>query len=462
MAQDTTAKSASLVTSTASGLSCIFCFESLEKENDRNLVDGRGVFIVLHELNDLPFVVRQESRYICKQCLGLLKRRNAQRKKMEEFDETSFMKYKQHCAKRGLAVKTKSQAKRSLPFADNTDTNSGAVTPVVLCTPSSNLSVTLTPSYQSLASASLSTSSSFGSRLSIQSPLGPGLLQSPQGQAQPLLSGGLGSRLSIQSPFQSSEVKLLETTVASGGSNKGTSRNVSVLQAETKTRSVSTQTLSRKRPEAQYDEKGKRITPVYVRAEWESGEREKQLPQNMCSLGKMLVRGTFKQIASAAWVCADLRPHLVKELLKTVHTECAFLCSRKEPSILRRTSKADILDFSFENLGNELQKRVPLFFSVLRAASLKKAAKESDFSWLPPVCMAAAVLLKNRSGYMTSVQLLVSIILQHCGLTVSMQLLLFPSALIAKDKIYFVKVTFDFLRSSEILLSKVVFTMCES
>ena len=184
----------------------------------------------------------------------------------------------------------------------------------------------------------------------------------------------------------------METTVASGGSNKGTSINVPVLQAEKKTRSVSMQTLSRKRPEAQYDEKGERITPVYVRAEWESGEREKQLPQNMCSLGKMLVRGTFKQIASAAWVCADLRPHLVKKLLKTVHTECAFLCSQKEPSILRRTSKADILDFSFENLGNELQKRVPLFFSVLRAASLKKAAKESDFSWLPPVCMAASRL----------------------------------------------------------------------
>ena len=71
--------------------------------------------------------------------------------------------------------------------------------------------------------------------------------------------------------------------------------------------------------------------------------------------------------------------------------------------------------------------------------------------------MAAAVLLKNRSAYMTSVQLLVSIILQHCGLTVSVQLLLFPSALVGKDKIYIVKVTFDFLRLSEILLLNVVF-----
>ena len=97
----------------------------------------------------------------------------------------------------------------------------------------------------------------------------------------------------------------------------------------------------------------------------------------------MLVRGTFKQIAPVAWVCADLISHLVKELLKIVRTKC----SQKEPSILRRMSKADILDFNFENLGNELQERVPLFFSVLRAASLRKAVKESDNSWLPPALL---------------------------------------------------------------------------
>ena len=110
-----------------------------------------------------------------------------------------IMKYKQHCAKKGLTVKTKSQAKRSLPFADTTDTNSDAITPAFVYTTSISLSVTLKPSSQSLASSSLSSSLSFGSRLSIQSPLGLGLFQSRQ--AQPLPSGGFRSRLSIQSPF---------------------------------------------------------------------------------------------------------------------------------------------------------------------------------------------------------------------------------------------------------------------
>ncbi len=51
-------------------------------------------------------------------------------------------------------------------------------------------------------------------------------------------------------------------------------------------------------------------TRVFVRAEWHSGAGEKQLPTKLCSLGKMLVRGTLKQIAYAAWNAPGLREHL--------------------------------------------------------------------------------------------------------------------------------------------------------
>ena len=118
-------------------------------------------------------------------------------------------KYKQHCANRCLTMKIKSQAKRAMPCADTTAIYSGTSTPIFVCTPSISLSVMLTPSSRPLASSSLSSSSSFGSRLSIQSLLDQGLLQSLQ--AQPLPSGGFGSRLSI----------LLKTFVASGGNTKG-------------------------------------------------------------------------------------------------------------------------------------------------------------------------------------------------------------------------------------------------
>ena len=93
------------------------------------------------------------------------------------------------------------------------------------------------------------------------------------------------------------------------------------------------------------------------------------------------------------------------------------MCSRKDPSLLRKMSKSEILEFNFESLGEELNRRAPLFYGILRTASLKNLS--GDKSWLPPVGMAAAVCLKNRSAQMTTVQLLVSIILQHSGLTVS-------------------------------------------
>ena len=55
-----------------------------------------------------------------------------------------------------------------------------------------------------------------------------------------------------------------------------------------------------------------------------------------------------------------------------MHTECANSCSRKEPSLLGKTSKADMLDFSFEKLGDELKVRTPLLHRILRTACLRK------------------------------------------------------------------------------------------
>ena len=168
-----------------------------------------------------------------------------------------------------------------------------------------------------------------------------------------------------------------------------------------------------------YDKNGKKVAPVFVKVFWETGERERQLPSNLCTLGKMLVRRTFQQIASAAWHCPELRQHLLKEILKAVHHECASLCSSKDPSILRKTSKSEIVDFSFVKLQEELNIRAPTFNAVLKTASLKTQDKEQNLFWIPSVSMAAAVCLKNRSCRLTVVQLLVSIILQHSRLTVS-------------------------------------------
>lgn len=42
-------------------------------------------------------------------------------------------------------------------------------------------------------------------------------------------------------------------------------------------------------------------TEVFVKVKWPSKDGERKLPSDLESLGKMLVRGTYKQIAAAAW-----------------------------------------------------------------------------------------------------------------------------------------------------------------
>lgn len=45
----------------------------------------------------------------------------------------------------------------------------------------------------------------------------------------------------------------------------------------------------------------KQNVDVTVKVEWPSKDREQKLPDDLEPLGKMLVRGTYKQIANAVW-----------------------------------------------------------------------------------------------------------------------------------------------------------------
>lgn len=53
--------------------------------------------------------------------------------------------------------------------------------------------------------------------------------------------------------------------------------------------------------------------------------KKRILPPELSSLGKMLCRGTKKQIARAAWQCM-IRPHLYEEIVKEIHKECVSMC----------------------------------------------------------------------------------------------------------------------------------------
>jgi hypothetical protein len=155
---------------------------------------------------------------------------------------------------------------------------------------------------------------------------------------------------------------------------------------------------------------------VSVKVKWPSKNKERKLPEDLESLGKMLARGTYKQVASAAWKNQRIKEELIQLVSRDIDKECNQLCSRKNPSCLRKTDKESIMSFTMEKFYDELKEKSPLFHAVLSAGSANSRSRSKE----PQVevfhagtAMAAAVCLRNRSKYMIAVQLMVTIFLYH-------------------------------------------------
>lgn len=101
---------------------------------------------------------------------------------------------------------------------------------------------------------------------------------------------------------------------------------------------------------------------VSVKVKWPSKpDKERKLPESLESLGKMLVHGTYKQIANAAWKNDAIRQELIELMARDVYKECMQLCSKKDPSCLNKTDKESMLSFTMEKVYKELKVKVPLF-----------------------------------------------------------------------------------------------------
>ena len=98
----------------------------------------------------------------------------------------------------------------------------------------------------------------------------------------------------------------------------------------------------------------------------------------------------------------------ITELMrKDIGTEASHLCSKKEPSSLRKTNKESMSYFTMEKASEEIKERAPLFYSLLLVACInsKSRAKQECTTNFGAVAMAAAVCLRNRSKYMIAAQL---------------------------------------------------------
>lgn len=384
----------------ATTTTCILCFQVLHREknkgNDFNLVAGKGETNIENELQLLNVYIVPTSKYICRKCLGLIKRRVGHRKKLEDIDREIGQLYHEGYTKNITEFNQRS-AKRAL-FDETLAEEVSAKKP--------------------LTSHEESTTT----------------------RSEPIMTTILSSEGTSQRP------RNLTSTPAS------MKRPPPIVIIEG----------VKEKSEPEVCKENAKSTTAFIKVVWKSQTREKKLPADLLSLGTMLCRGTYRQIAAAAWRNDKLRVHLVESFLKAVDAECCRLCSGPrpkkpmdsirgakvaakknedrgkdgslpakgkesyEPSCLRLTKKEDILSFSIEKFSKELEERAPLTRSILVTMCHRRSKhKENDLFISPAVCMAAAVCLKNRSNRMIALQLIISIMLQHSGFMVSSSILKF-------------------------------------
>ena len=65
-----------------------------------------------------------------------------------------------------------------------------------------------------------------------------------------------------------------------------------------------------------------------MKVKWPPKNRERKLPVDLESLGKMLVQGTYRQIANAAWKNTSINKHLRELMVRELKQEA---CLRNMP-----------------------------------------------------------------------------------------------------------------------------------
>lgn len=143
----------------------------------------------------------------------------------------------------------------------------------------------------------------------------------------------------------------------------------------------------------------------------------KRLHGGYKAIGKALARGHPSRIAGAVMNCQSVRKHIIEKTLKIVSKEVVGLCSKSNPSILRKTGKDDLTSFNLKLVCEEWQERAPLFYSFLLTSAINKRTKSC--TWLGSTALAGSILLKQRSERMDATAVVLGILLKNKSIEVS-------------------------------------------
>ena len=102
-------------------------------------------------------------------------------------------------------------------------------------------------------------------------------------------------------------------------------------------------------PKIKQTNQQKNETKTKVVVEYPSKTVNKTLSGEMEPIVKALAHGPPSRIAKTVLKCKTLRTEIISQVLRVVASEMNELCSKKNPSILRKTSKDDLINFDMKH-----------------------------------------------------------------------------------------------------------------
>lgn len=149
---------------------------------------------------------------------------------------------------------------------------------------------------------------------------------------------------------------------------------------------------------------------VRLSVQYPSKNLNKTLQGTYQNVGKAVAHGVPSRIATAVMNCPPVRNHIIEKVMKVVSKEVTGLCSKTNPSLLRKTGKEDLEKFDLEHVCKEWRERAPVFYSFLLTSSANKSTKNS--TWLGGLALAGSVLLKQRNCEMSATAAVMGVLLK--------------------------------------------------
>jgi len=141
-----------------------------------------------------------------------------------------------------------------------------------------------------------------------------------------------------------------------------------------------------------------------------------ELNPSLSQIGRALAGGNLAAISRAIFACESLRDVILQKVTSIIDAELMHLCKRNAnpPSLFRRVPIDALPEFRWCNCIAELKLKVPTLLQLVSALVSKNDSRNKQKHGEvhhPGICMAIAVMLKERNREMCGIQTLLSVIL---------------------------------------------------